>query len=151
MFLPITRHKFFVIGFLLLSALVSKAQDGPLSVIVNQNGPPSSLKLSELKSIFRGERQRWHNGTKITIALMKTSTPAGKITSRKIYDMSGDELNKYWLALVFQGKAQAPNFFTSPSDLEAFVAQNPGAIGILEPAYVMPDLKVLIIDGMKSF
>ena len=79
-----------------------------------------------------GEQQRWRNGTKITIALMKTNTSAGKTTSKKIYGMSGDELNRFWLALVFQGKAAAPNFFNSAAELENFVAQNPGAIGILD-------------------
>ena len=66
------------------------------------------------------------SGTKITIALMKTNTAAGKSTSKKIYDMSGDELNKFWLALVFQGKAQALIFLLLPAELENFVAQNPG-------------------------
>ena len=90
------------------------------------------LKLTELKSIFKGEKQRWRNGNKITIALMKTNTPAGAYTCKKIYDMSGDEVKKFWLALVFQGKADAPEFFNSVAELESFVADNPGAIGIID-------------------
>ena len=121
-----------------------------LTVISNQNGSPSSLKFSELKSIFMGEQQRWRSGTKITIALMKTNTPAGKNTSQKIYGMSGDELNKFWLALVFQGKAQAPNFFNSAADLENFVAQNPGAIGILDQFDANDDVKTVLVEGRKS-
>jgi len=97
-----------------------------------------------------GEQQRWRNGTKITIALMKANTAAGKNTSKLIYGMSSDELNKFWLALVFQGKAQAPNFFNSADDLENFVAQNPGAIGIIDQVDANNDIKTILVDGKKS-
>jgi len=132
------------------SGLEVKAQSPSLTVISNQKGSPPSMKFAELRSIFMGEQQRWKSGTKITIALMKTNTPAGKITSEKIYGMSSDELNKFWLALVFQGKAPAPNFFNSASDLETFVAQNPGAIGILDQVNANDEVKTVIVEGKKS-
>ena len=97
-----------------------------------------------------GEQQRWRNGTKITIALMKANTTAGKNTSLKVYGMSGDELNKFWLALVFQGKASAPNFFNSAAELENFVAQNPGAIGILDQVALNDEIKTIAVEGKKS-
>ena len=81
---------------------------------------------------------------------MKTNTPAGTATSRKIYSMSGDELNKFWLALVFQGKAQAPSFFNSKNELETFVVQNPGAIGVVTQA-TEAEAKVIPIDGKMTF
>src|SRR6476659_2729473 len=127
-----------------------KAQVSMLTVISNQNGSPSSMKFSELRSVFMGEQQRWRSGTKITIALMKTNTPAGKNTSQKIYGMSSDELNKFWLALVFQGKAQAPNFFNSAAELENFVAQNPGAIGIVDQLDANDGIKTVLVEGKKS-
>jgi len=96
-----------------------------------------------------GEQQRWPGGTKITIALMKTNTAAGKNTSEMIYGMSSDELNKFWLALVFQGKAAVPNFFNSASELENFVAQNPGAIGILDQVAANDDIKTIQVEGKK--
>ncbi len=135
---------------LFFSQLKVTAQVPLLSVITNSNGSPATLKFSDLKSIFMGEQQRWKSGTKITLALMKANTPAGKNTSKKIYGMSSDELNKFWLALVFQGKAQAPNFFNSATDLENFVAQNPGAIGILDPANANNDVRTVLVDGKKS-
>lgn len=134
----------------ILSGLAAEAQVPTLTVISNQTGAPSSLKFSELKSIFMGEQQRWPTGTKITIALMKTSTPAGKNTSAKVYGMSPDELNKFWLALVFQGKASAPAFFNSAADLENFVAQNPGAIGILDEVASNNDIQTVMVEGKKS-
>jgi hypothetical protein len=139
-----------VVALLLLSAANAGAQASNLTVISNQKGSPESMKFSELKSIFMGEQQRWRSGIKVTIALMKANTLAGKNTSKKVYGMSGDELNKFWLALVFQGKAQAPSFFNSAAELENFVAQNPGAIGILDQVDPNEDIKTVMVEGKKS-
>ncbi len=133
----------------ILCASTCLAQNSSLTVISNQNGAPSTLNFSELKSIFRGEQQRWRGGTKITIALMKTNTPAGKNTSEIVYGMTTDELNKFWLAMVFQGKAAAPNFFNSASELENFVAQNPGAIGIVDQVAANNEIKTIQVEGKK--
>ena len=124
-----------------------KSQDNILVAVGHQASTPSAMKSSELKSILLGETQRWKNGKRILIALMKTNTVIGQVTSSKIYDMSGDELNKFWLALVFQGKATAPTFFNSESELENFVAQNPGAIGIVDKPLSNNDIKIITIDG----
>ena len=144
-------NRIFIILILLLSVIHAKSQEVTLTAIANKDGSPPAIKFAELKSILMGEKQRWHNGTKITIALMKTNTTPGKSTCKKVYDMSGDELNKFWLALVFQGKAEAPVFFSTSSDLENFVAQNRGAIGIMEQSPTIADVKVVAIDGQKSF
>jgi len=140
----------FLIGCLFF-AIASKAQQNTLTAIGNVSGAPENMRQSELKSVLMGETQRWKNGKRVVIALMKTNTPLGKTTSAKIYDMSGDELNKYWLSLVFQGKAQAPVFFTSVSDLQNFVAQNPGAIGIIDKPIASTEVRAVMIDGKSSF
>lgn len=138
------------IAFILVTSAVN-AQTATLTIIGNKNGVPSAITSSELKSIFKGEKQRWSNGTKISIALLKTSTSGGKSICKKVYNLSSDEVNKYWLALVFQGKAEAPLFFNSASDLEAYVAQNPGTIGIIDRSTESADLKIVSLNGQKSF
>jgi hypothetical protein len=130
--------------------LAAGAQHMALTVIGNPKGAPTELKEPELKAVLKGERQRWHSGYKIVIALMKTNTDLGKYTSEKMYDMSADELKKYWLALVFQGKAEAPVFFNSVNELEAFVADNPGAIGIVDQESPSSGTQVVLIDGRKA-
>jgi len=124
------------------------AQSQNLVVISNSKGAPPEITLTELVTVMKGEKQRWADGTRISVALMKSSTPAGETTSKKIYGMSGDEMNKFWLALVFQGKAKAPVFFNTASELEAYISQTPGAIGIIEES---PDIKSkpVMVDGKK--
>ena len=140
----------FIIIAIVGNTVVAQAPNGNLCVITNSKGSPTELKLTELMAVMKGEKQRWNDGTKISIALMKTSTQVGEATSKKIYGMTGDELNKFWLALVFQGKAKAPMFFSSTIELETYVQITPGAIGIIEESGQVK-LKPISVDGKKSF
>ena len=151
-----TKNKFIPTQVILLIVCLffinidnSNAQE-TLGILGNSKGVPSSMTFVELKSVMKGEKQRWKDGTKIVIALMKTNTPLGQASAKKIYSMSGDELNRFWLALVFQGKASAPNFFNSMSELESFVAQTPGAIGIVKKESSNEN-KLIPVDGKKEF
>ena len=82
--------KYFITGILLSCCLLSRGQDTTLAVIGSQ-GVPGEISMKELKAVFRGERQRWPDGTKVVIAMIKSTTPLGKLISEKIYSMSGDE------------------------------------------------------------
>ncbi len=129
---------------------LARAQTPDLSLVVigNGKGVPAEMNAAQLKAVMRGEKLRWPDGSKVVIALLKSTTPIGQNTSKKIYHMSANELNKFWLALVFQGKADAPNFFNSEAELEEFVAQTAGAIGVVnQPA---ASNKTVAIDGRKS-
>jgi len=135
------------VAMFLISPMV-QAQDAGLLVIGNNESVPSELKRSQLNSVLRGEQQRWKDGSKVVVALMDPDTPVGRNTCIRVYNMSGDELQKYFLFLVFQGKARAPNFFDSTSELEAFVAKTPGAIGVLNQT-TDSIVKTVLIDGNK--
>ena len=115
---------FIVIASILSLSSATSADEPNIMVIANEKGAPTTLTMKELKSIFQGEKQRWNDGTKISIAIMKSSPPVGSATSNKVLKMSGDQLNKFWLALVFQGKAKAPFFYGSASEVESYVSQN---------------------------
>src|SRR5678809_1606728 len=108
-------------------------------------------KMSDLKSIMKGEKQRWGDGTKVSIVLMKTNTSTGEITCQKIYSMSGDKVKRFWLGLSFSGKADAPTFCNSISELETIVAQTPGAIAILDKISISTNTKTIVVDGKNSF
>ena len=146
------RQKIICFGFSLLVVMLlsspAKAQE-ELTIIGNLTSVPADMDLTQLQSVLRGEQMRWDDGTKVKIALMKTNTPIGTLTSEKIYNMTGNELNKYFLALVFQGKVKAPAFFNSESELEAYISQTPGAIGVLQNTG-NDQVKIVLIDGKKQ-
>lgn len=122
----------------------------PLSVIVNSESAPADMSFAELKTILKGEQQRWKDDSKIMVALMKSSSAIGSDIVKKIYGMTADGFNKYWLSLVFQGKATAPVFFESENDLKMYVEKTKGAIGVITPTIAVND-KSILIDGKKIF
>lgn len=139
-------------AFILLCIVAgAAAQDNSLTVVANEKGAPSQIKMAELKSVLMGEKQRWSNGTKVVIALMKTSTPLGILVSKRIYDMSGDEVKSFWLRMSFAGKGDAPKFCNTEEELLAYIAENEGAIGVLDKSSDMHDIKTVSVDGKKSF
>lgn len=125
------------------------AQGIELTVIGNVQSVPSEMDMNQLRAILKGEKMRWEDGSRVKIALMKTNTPIGSGTCEKVYNMTSNELNKYFLALVFQGKVKAPSFFNSVSDLENYVAQTPGAIGVSQNT-TDNQLKIILVDGKKQ-
>jgi hypothetical protein len=139
---------FLIFAIVFTACLSVKAQDVPLTVIANTKGAPPELTMSQLRSILKGEQLRWKDGSKVTIALMKTNTPTGMNTCKKLYNMTPNELNKLFLALVFQGRGEAPSFFNSVNDLETFIKETPGTIGIIESNEANSE-RVISINGKK--
>lgn len=141
----------FLFGLLVcFISVAATAQDAELVVIGNQKGAPATIKFSELKSILKCEQQRWHNGSKVSVAVMKPNTDIGKLTCEKILQLSATEANKFWALLSFAGKEGAPHTFSSVTDLQNYVSQNPGAIGIISKSDNLPDTQVIMIDGKKT-
>src|ERR1043165_3177361 len=130
---------------LLAIGFVTRAQEMPLTVIGNVTGVPSQMKSSELVSVLKGEKLRWSDGTKVSIYIMKTSTPVGQHTCKKIYNWSGDKVKRYWLELSFSGKADAPTFCNTVDELVSYVSQNPGAIGIVDRSSTSNAVKTILI------
>jgi hypothetical protein len=103
------------------------AQENNLVVIGNQTGVPGDIKMNELKAVFRGERQRWGDGTKVVIARIKTTTPLGNAISEKIYSMNGDEA--WILAGILFAENLIPTCLILKSKLKPCFTK-PGAIAI---------------------
>ena len=114
------------------------------------NKTPDALTFNELRAVLKGEKQRWKDGTKITLALMKSSTPVGSLVSKKVFFMTDEQLNKYFLALVFQGKISAPVFFETETELSNYISLHEGAIGVVG-SEIKNKGKIILIDGKENF
>jgi hypothetical protein len=142
-----------VLGFILSSFSTRMTEpfapdlaEGKLMVIVNTSVGVSDITMKNLKASFRGEKVRWENKKKIRLALMKTNTDAGKLTANEVLGMSGSELDRYYLTLVFQGKISAPKFFSSSAALDDYVNSTEGAIGIVSKSS-NAKAKVINVNG----
>jgi ABC-type phosphate transport system substrate-binding protein len=116
------------------------------SVIISPQNPTKEITKRQLDRIMLGEKQRWSDGSKIKIALLKAGVEGADIVATKVLHMNGNEFSRHWMAQVFQGRTTSPNYFYDQTVLTTFVHANKGAIGICTEA-MAKDKTILLIDG----
>jgi ABC-type phosphate transport system substrate-binding protein len=136
------------VGLLLTAGpLVAQAPGGldDLQLIGNATGV-ETIGRTELRRIFRGERTVWSSGTAVQVVLPSSRAPFAATVSRAALDMTPTAMQRYWLALVFQGRARPPVSVDSAEEMVAYVRRTPGAIALLpEGATDVPVALVLRI------
>ncbi len=136
-----------LLGVSILQTEGAIAQEMPLTVVAADQGAPEEMSKGDLKKVMMGKKKRWADGSKIIIALLKTKTPVGKAVCKRVYGMTPNKVNKYWIAQVFQGKAKAPRSFDSEKALLEYVAETDGAIGIVSAAAAEKFERKIKVDG----
>lgn len=99
-------------------------------VIANEIGS-TALSKKEIITYAKGEKTFWQNGKKVVIALPSAKSELAPIVAASIYKTSSGGMQKYWLSLVFQGRADPPVFFGTDEETIRFVEKNKGAIGFI--------------------
>lgn len=136
------------ICFICANQLMAQSALPELTIIGNKTGFQST-SLKELKQIFRGKYSSWPD-TKIsvTIVLPSPQSPIAQKTATQIYANSISGVQKYWLSLVFQGRANPPAFLESDEDIVEMVRKTPGAIGIISATYpsIPKNLVIAIVN-----
>lgn len=117
---------------LLMHADVLRAQQArtELVVIGNTTGL-NELTRDELRAIFRGERSLWSTGSTVTIVLPSTRSPDVDAFATQVLGMSRAAMQRFWLSLVFQGRASPPMTFDTADEIIRFVRRTPGAIAVV--------------------
>ena len=143
-----TYMKTIMLSFALL--LVSKISNAQLSVVANESVAESDASLADVKSIFKAKKTRWKDGSKITLVMLKPESSGGSQMCSKVFGQSPADVNKFYMALVFQGQITAPKFCGSEEELKSYVKNTKGAVGIL-PAKDAGGIKKIKVDGSDAF
>lgn len=133
-------------GLLLLPAAGLHAQANGLSdmVLVGNSTGLTEVTEVQLRAIFRGERSLWPSGEPVVVVLPGNRVDWGDAFAGAVLGMSRVGMQRYWLSLVFQGRAAAPEFGSSAQDMLDHVRKTPGAIGMV-PASTRPIPEELLI------
>lgn len=134
-----------------LACTDARAQDRTLMLIANPQGAPEAIQFDKVRDIFKAQNQRWGNGTKITLAMVKSSNPLAEVVADKVYGMDIDGVKKYWVQIVFRGKASTPKYFDTEDEVKHYVAQTPGAIGIVGSGPLNSPTRIVQVDGKRSW
>jgi ABC-type phosphate transport system substrate-binding protein len=90
-----------------------------------------SLSSKEVVQIFRNGRSLWASGEKVIIVLPSNKSDMAESVAKNLYGGSVTAMQKFWIALVFQGRANPPVFLQTEEEIVSYIAKNPGAIGVI--------------------
>jgi hypothetical protein len=69
------------------------------------------------------------------------------LTAKVFYGTTVKGMQKFWLSLVFQGRANPPIFLDTDEEIIIYVQKNPGSIGVIHEGVECPkSLKISIIN-----
>ena len=102
----------------------------------------TSMTNARVQRVFTGKETLWKNGKTVVICLPGTKSAKAQEVYTKVYGKSVKEVQKFWLSLVFQGRAKSPIFFDSEQEMVDYVKRTPGAIGV-----ITADKKNLVPNG----
>ncbi len=112
------------------SALLGQEEWDSITVIGNTLGE-EQISKKELVDIFRGQKKYWKNNESVLLVIPSEKHDGALVAAEALYKMSVAEMQKFWLATVFQGRTNPPVFERTNEDILQLVIETPGAIGIL--------------------
>lgn len=132
-----------------LTAMSARAAgNDDLAVIVNKSTFTVVETMTGLRQALMGERSRWPDGKKMVTVMLGPGHPEFAAALKVVCGMSQDDYKKYLMQADFAGRTVVvPKQFDTPAAVKAFVAANPGAIGIIPAADVDDTVRQLRIDG----
>lgn len=115
--------------------MMAQAALPELTIIGNKTGLEST-SVKEVRQIFKGKYSSWPvTKISVTIVLPSPQSSISQKTATQIYANTVSGVQKYWLSLVFQGRANPPVFLESDEEIVELVRKTPGAIGIVSSGY----------------
>jgi hypothetical protein len=118
---------------MLLLALFARgvgAQEEAVAIVVHPATEVDDLTFNDLKSIFRGDRQFWDDGRRVTLLIRAPEAEERRMILERIYVASG------------------PKLVYSADMARDLVTVIPGAITFVPVSQVSSDTKVVRIDGL---
>lgn len=101
-----------------------------LLLIGNKTGL-ESVSRKQLQGIFRGSQSIWNTNEDV-IVVMPSNKADFADDFASVLQTTQTALHKYWLGLVFQGRADPPVFLNSSEEILEYVKRNQGAIGMVK-------------------
>jgi ABC-type phosphate transport system substrate-binding protein len=128
---------YIIIPFLVLSNLLYCQSFTDYKVIGNTTGV-TELTQAQVKSYFKAKYTLWENGKSVKVVLHSSESTQSEKLAKLIFNTTHQGVKKYWLSLVFQGRANPPIYCDSDSEVLQYVKKTPGAIGIIQSGTSCP-------------
>ena len=107
------------------------APGAAVQLVVNPSVAASSLNPATVRAIFNMRLLNWPDGTPIRVYVLPDKDPLHKSFSKQFLQVFPYQLRRSWDRRVFSGTGQAPRQLNDVQEMQARVADIPGAIGYL--------------------
>lgn len=125
------------------------AQDGGVAIVVHPQTQVDDLTFEELKRIFRGDRQFWEDGRRVTLLVRAPVAEERQLILDRIYEMDENQFREYWIGKMFRAEVAAgPKLVYSADMARDLVTVIPGAITFVPVSEVSSESKVVRINGL---
>jgi len=111
-------------------SLYGQVSMNAVTIIGNKTGF-SSNSAKEIKQVFRGKYANWSTREQVIIVLPASKSSSAEIVASVVYGNTVSGVQKYWLSLVFQGRANPPVFLDTDEEIINYVKRTSGSIGVV--------------------
>ena len=136
-----------VCGFGCARTGYAQRPENAVAIVVHPDTKINNLSFDELRRIFRGDRQFWPDGSRITLLVRAPVAHERNVVLNRIYGMTEAKFRQYWIAKMFRAEVAAgPKIVYSTDMTRELVTVIPGAIGFM-PASAVSGVKIVRIDN----
>jgi len=136
------------LGHLATTGAAAQEAGFAVAIVVHPETDVDNLTFSELRTIFRGERQFWDNGRRVTLLMRAPVAAERELVLKRIYQMDEAAFREYWIGKMFRAEvASGPKLVYSADMARDLVTVIPGAITFVPASEVSAATKVVRIDG----
>jgi hypothetical protein len=127
----------------------AQATSSAVAIVVHPETEVDNLSFAELRTIFRGERQFWDDGRRVTLLMRAPAAAERELVLQRIYGMDENEFREYWIGKMFRAEVAAgPKLVYSSDMARDLVTVIPGAITFVPVTEVSSESRVVRIDGL---
>ncbi len=111
--------------------------------VVSAKCPVTTLSKNQVADIFLGKSTRFPDGSAAVPIDQAEGSPSREEFYLTFSGKSPAQLNAHWSKMIFTGRGQPPGEVANGADVKRRLAENPNAIGYLDPALVDARVKAV--------
>jgi ABC-type phosphate transport system substrate-binding protein len=132
-------HAFAALGV----AAVLPAYADDVVAVVSARSTITSLSSTQVADIFLGKASRFPDGSLAVPIDLVEESPVRDRFYAQYTGKSPAQVKAYWSKIIFTGRGQPPRQAATSSEAKKLVAENPNAIGYIDPSQVDNSVRVL--------
>jgi ABC-type phosphate transport system substrate-binding protein len=135
------------VGAIVLLAIGAVGATGASSqdvvAVVSAKSAVTSLNAGQVADIFLGKTSRFPDGTPALPIDLGEDSPARDRFYAQFTGKSPAQVKAHWSKIIFTGRGQPPRQASTVDEAKRIIADNPNAIGYIDPSAVDGSVRVL--------